>query len=145
MSKSGEDKTATFPQQLRRPCANSPRFLFPDHVVTVANLFGEPSSHQRADEPSPCAWHSKVNRLFNPLSRHAYEVRGSLPCRRLLMEHLFFICFGGARKENSRGSQVGPRGPSLPNVPCCTAANGIKTRTGVAGFNKLSDDRFSNG
>lgn len=42
----------------------------------------------------------------------------------LLMEHLFFICSEkrGERveKENSRGSKVSPRGPSLLNVPCCT-------------------------
>lgn len=43
------------------------------------------------DETSPCTWHSKVNRLFNSLSWHAYEVWTMLLCL-LLMKHLFFIC-----------------------------------------------------
>lgn len=51
------------------------------------------------------------------------------------MERLFFICFevgvvgvGGQRKKTQEGVKLAPGGPRLPNVPCCTAANGIKTR-----------------
>lgn len=74
------------------------------------------------------------------------------PCS-LASSFWWSICFsfalrkrgGRVEKKNSRGSKVSPRGPSLLNVPCCTAANGIKTRMGVIGFNKLSNDHFKNG
>lgn len=47
--------------------------LFTTMVSCSLTLLPPPAKHN-INKASPCTWHSKVNRLFNPLSWHAYEV-----------------------------------------------------------------------
>lgn len=114
--------------------------LFTTTVSCSLTLLPPPAKHN-IDKTSPCTWHSKVNRLFNPLSWHAYEVWAVLSCPHppqppsadgAFVFHLLQGTGGwgwvgrGAvalrKRKNSRGSKVCPWGPSLPNVPCCTRA-----------------------
>lgn len=86
----------------------------------LLTLLPPPAKHS-IDRTSPCAWHSKVNRLFNPLSWHAYEVWAMPVPPPSDGAFVFHLLWGtGLRRQTQEGVKLVPRGPSLVNVPCCT-------------------------
>lgn len=103
--------------------ASAQRLFSDDNLFTMGRqgsvkscsltLLPPPAKHS-IDMTVPCTRHSKVNRLFNPLSWHAYEVWAMLSRLLLLMEHLFFICSEergkGLRRKTQEGVKFVPGG-----------------------------------